>query len=59
VEGTTAVLFGSRQAGHLVVRSDGTATVQSPAGSPGQVVDVTAVLRDGRRLVSPGGFRYS
>jgi hypothetical protein len=55
---TSAVEFGTATAPDLVVHSDGTVTVHSPAGVPGLVVDVTAVLRDGRRVVAPGGFRY-
>lgn len=56
---TTSVLFGSRRAESLVVHSDGTVSVRTPSAPRGTSVDVTAVLRDGRRLVIPRGYRYT
>lgn len=52
------VRFGSHAATAVVVASDRSIKVTTPAGEKGTAVDVTVVFDDGRAYVLRNGFRY-
>ena len=56
-EGVT-VRFGNKAATGVVVQSDHTIKVATPAGEKGSATDVTITFDDGRAFVLKNAFRY-
>ena len=52
------VRFGLREATAVVVQSDSSIKVATPAGDKGATTDVTLILDDGRSFVLRNSFRY-
>jgi hypothetical protein len=57
-KGGVSVRFGSKEATNVVMMSDHTIKVSTPAGDKGTAADVTMVFDDGRAFVLRNGFRY-
>lgn len=53
-----AVRFGGKEATGVVMQSDRSIKVNTPAGEKGTAVDVTVVFDDGRAFVLRNGFHF-
>ena len=56
--GGVAVKFGKKDATNIVVESDKSIRVTSPAGDRNTQVDITVIFDDGRAYLLRNGFRY-
>ena len=56
--GGVTVKFGKKDATNIVVESDRTIRVTSPAGDRNTQVDITVIFDDGRAYLLRNGFRY-
>ena len=56
--GGVTVKFGKKDASNIVVESDRSIRVTSPAGDRNTQVDITVIFDDGRAYLLRNGFKY-